>query len=288
MKKSIIIPVLTLLACACSKTADTAAPVIDTSGHTCFEVSIESLVFDGSSHDLTWAKGTSIGVFGSEQGNNEEYLLRSSDEDKSEAIFYGPLVKGDVFAYSPYREGMLMDGSGLPYHVPQTQSFADGASLAEHFISTCPRLFAAIDADSLLTFRSPAGIIDISFGFNEPIEILSISLSSSRAVSGRFNVDRNCIAYGTEESLNEIILDLSGQAVSSRTDAGLTHFHIIIPSGYYGNGELVLHVDDGKEGMTVILPEIEISRSEDGCISLSEIKVGASLPGFDKEDGYIE
>lgn len=273
--------------CCCSTKESEETP-IDTTGYTYFNVDLESLSTGNSDYEAVWTKGTGIGVFGSECGVNEKYNLRQADEDKRTALFYGPLVKGEVLAYTPYVENQMLSDGKLPLMLSQTQQHLPQIPLHEHFISYCNMALAVQDQSGVLSFRWPAGVLGVRFDFNEPISVSSIILESGKPISGHFLVDSNCRTYATDNSLNRIELAFDG-AVVSETAEGKVLFYFVMPADIYEAGDLSIEVTDGNEPIHIKLPEVEIYRAGCGIIPVTEVKVGASLlPGFEKEDGFLE
>ncbi len=289
MKKHIIYPMIALALCACSPAGKDNGEDIDTSGYTVFSVDIENLSLGGAAQGGVWEEGASIGVFGSEQGDNEQYFLRRDAAGLQAATFYGSVVKGKVSAYSPFAQGTVSHDGTLPCELSPVQEFDAASGKEEWFLRYNPRTFASADSEGTLHFRYPMGLMSVRFEFQEEIEITSFTLNCSRGISGRLDVNANGEVSASGLSHKYISLDLGDAGVSNKTEDGFTEFLLALPPGVYQSGELRLNVITGEDEMEVVLGETEIRRVEGAELPVTAISVGTSdLPGFEKEHGYLE
>ena len=289
-----IIPLLLAVSsvAACQKTVKDEGKDINLEGYTMFNVDIEAVDLDGgAASQAVWADGASIGIFGSESGSNACFNIKRSDAGLSAASFYGELVKGSqIAAYAPYENGLSRENGAIPLDLAAVQPFESDASVASHFISLCPRIFASLGKDKALHFAYPLGLLNVSITFDEAIEVQGMKLSSnSKGLSGRMGVLPSGETATTSVSRSEISLDFGGTAVSSKdADGGFTSFLFVLPPAEYAAGELSLEITTAEELIRVQLPAIEVKRVEGKDFVIANTEVGSGLPGFETQPGILE
>lgn len=286
MKKYIIPIVLCCLGACATELPDTGAD-IDTAGYTLFSVDIENLSLGGSSIPGSWNAGDCIGVFGSDAGGNVPYYLKRQPDGLQAAAFYGGLVKGRVLAYAPF-DGTVSTES-VSCQLEHVQQFQAGADKAGWFLQYNPRTFASLGEDGVLHFGYPMGLLCVRFEFVEPLSVQAISLKGKKGISGWMDVDWDAVVRPSALSHKEITLDLGGETVATRSGSAVTEFLFALPPAVYAAGELSVEVSALEEEMSLELREVEIKRVTAAEFPVTNVTVKSSdLPGYDKEEGYLE
>ena len=285
--KKYIIPIVLCCLCACTTELPDTGADIDTAGHTLFSVDIENLSLGGSSIPGSWNAGDRRGVFGSESGQNVPYYLKRQQDGLQAASFYGGLVKGKVLAYAPFDE--TVSAESVPCQLEHVQQFQAKANKAEWFLRYNPRTFAALGEDGVLHFGYPMGLLSIRFEFVEPLSVQAISLKGKNGISGWMEVDWNAAVRPTAISHKEITLDLGGETVPTRSGSAVTEFLFALPPAVYAAGDLSISVSALEEELSLDLRELEVKRVEGTDFPVTNVTVKSSdLPGYDKEEGYLE
>ncbi|HOE94362.1 MAG TPA: hypothetical protein PLU97_03060 [Candidatus Cryptobacteroides sp.] len=97
MRKLYTYAIMLLLICSagCTRYINDDGKDIDVGGYTVFDTNLESVeIFPGSNVAKTWEESSEIGVFGSDLGANEKYVLVKGSSGKTQAVAYGKVVKG--------------------------------------------------------------------------------------------------------------------------------------------------------------------------------------------------
>lgn len=291
MKKTLYILAAILAAAACNKVVDDGSD-IDIAGSTIFKVDTEQIdLIDGQSFRDTWAEGTSLGVFGDEEYANVPYVLKRDGIGKSEAFFYGPLVKGEkILAYCPYSTSAELENGMLPVTLAPVQHFDATASATDQFLLYSPNVVASADADNVMHFRYPFGIMAVQIQFDDAMLVSSMTLSSEAdGIAGRILVDADMSVHASSISGKSISLDID-TPVSTIDDGGhFTTFYFVLPPAKYPAKSLRLLVETATETMNLQLNELEVSRVAGMDFPICNVKVEASdIPGFTPADGYLE
>lgn len=264
---------------------------IDLSGHTIFKVDMEEIFFGGLPEDRVWQEGDMIGVFGSEQGENEGFYLKTSSEGETIAEFYGPLVKGNTIrAYFPYDRTLKGGVNGIPCSLSPVQGY-DPLKNSVEFFKDCSRMaFAVLDETGEFHFRYPFGILEINMALDEPVAMTGASLSGKNPVSGVFEINEQGLPVPTDVSQNVITLDFGGAVVPSDDSGVPAILRFVLPPAYYFAGDLSLEVNvqDGQD-FIVLLEDVAVERVDCSDFTVSSTTVTLSdIPGLEVEDGYLE
>ncbi|MBO4446979.1 MAG: hypothetical protein J5764_02505 [Bacteroidales bacterium] len=291
MKKilTITIALAALLAPSCRKVDDGSD--IDKSGFTVFRADTEELEIEsGVKVSDTWADGDMLGVFGSESGVNEAYVLKRSGVGKAEAAFYGPLVKGGkVTAYFPYADDVALQDGLVPFWLNPVQTYDAESGAAEFFKRYCNLCVASTADDATLHFRYPLGMLEIQIRFDETVSVSGMSVSSDSGIAGRLLAAGDGSSSESAISAHTVSLDFGGVPVQSRTADGFAAFRFVLRPGVYPAKSLVLNITALDEEITVRLGETVVERVKGNNFNVTTVVVGTSdIPGFNKEDGYLE
>lgn len=264
---------------------------IDLSGYTTFKVDMEEISFGSLPEDRVWQEGDMIGVFGSEQGENEGFYLKTSSEGETIAEFYGPLIKGNTIrAYFPY-DGTLKDGvNGIPCNLSPVQAYDPQKNSVEFFKDCSQMAFSILDETGKFYFRYPFGILEIHMALDTPVYMTGATLSGKNPVSGVFEINEQGLPVPTDVSQNVITLDFDGAVVPSDDSGVPAVLRFVLPPAFYFAGELSLEVNvrDGHD-FIVQLEDVTVERVDCSDFTVASITVGLSdIPGLEVEDGYLE
>lgn len=264
---------------------------IDLSGYTTFKVDMEEISFGSLPEDRVWQEGDMIGVFGSEQGENEGFYLKTSSEGETIAEFYGPLVKGNLIrAYFPYDKGLKAGVDGIPCTLSPVQAYEPQKNSVDFFTDCSGTAFAVLDGTGEFHFRYPFGILEITMALDTPVDMTGASLSGKSPVSGMFEIDEQGTPVPTDVSQNVITLDFDGAVVPSEDSGEPAVLRFVLPPAYYFAGDLSLEVNvqDGQD-FIVLLEDVAVERVDCSDFTVSTTTVTLSdIPGLEVENGYLE
>jgi len=283
-----------LLICAagCTRYIDDDGKDINVDGYTVFNTNLESVeIFPGSNVAKTWEESSEIGVFGSELGTNEKYVLVKGSSGKTQAVAYGTVVKGEsVQAYFPYDATVVRHANGgITCELPRIQAYEPDVGLIEHYLNYCPKAYASLADDGALKFSYPMGVMKVSFDFDEILNITSIALRSSGKLSGRLSITKDGSILTSEVSSSDIQLDLGGNAIPTKIGGALTPFFFVLPPGTYSDVNLTIEVIAQEETFEVGLFNLSVPRINGKDFKVVSVEVTAlSLPSFDVVNGYHE
>ncbi len=282
MKKISYIFLAVLCSGACTRYVRLEPEPVDTGCMTTVVSNIESLLLGD---DLrVWPSGAYIGVYGSEKGNNEKYVLRKADEGLNVAEFYGPNVKGDVIsAYFPYDASYGGSADSMPVNLPVEQNHDSANSAGEQFLACCPAAYAFL-SEGTMDFRYPFGMMKVCVALDETLYIDSISLTSAEgkiAGLGRIMPERGLVMG--ESSSAGVRLRCGGTA--SRNGTEVTEFHIVAAPGMYPLLTLTIDARDEEFPIVCVLRDVEIPRISAVDFRLASVVVrGDALSGFESRD----
>lgn len=287
MKRLICILIFASCCVACSDDGDTCEPVIE--GHSIFRADVETLTFlGGSDFEHIWLKGENIGVYGSLQGENNEFILKRDYYDRTgEAEFYGPKVKGDVImAYWPYDAAAEARIGAFPMTVSSEQVRCENPY--EQFLETS-RLFARYDmyGDGKLHFEYPLGAIAVEIDYAVTVKKVILS-SETRKLSGRGYVDENMTFAIASNGSNSITLDCGDGIVS--TPEAKERFHIMLPAGEYAERELTLTIEavPASDSFSYKMKPITVGRVSVAENNIVSVRIGSDLPDFGFEPNPLD
>lgn len=261
---------------ACTKTVPAPKPDITSEGLSVVSADIETLLLGGE-QARHWKDGDAIGLFGSEAGNNEKYLLRKADANLSSATFYGPLVKGKtISAYYPYEPAFSGSATEMSATLESVQVYKEEAGAVEQFLNYCPRAYAFLRNDRL-KFNYPFGVLAVKISLDEILTVHSLSLNSPlSSLSGLavIHPDGATMAPGTPQ---EVKLLCNG-GVTSRDEGGnVREFFIITVPGTYEDLKLSLEVE-GEPAILCELGSITIPRIDTAGFALASVTLKSGGP----------
>lgn len=291
MKKFLyIFSIVILAAAACDK------PVVDDdfdiSGNTVFTVDTEQIdILSGESFRDIWPEGSRIGVFGEEGYSNIAYVLKRDGIDKSEATFYGPVVRGRrILAYSPYTPSKELEEGMLPVTLPTVQPYDAANDATAQFLACSPEAVACAEGDNVLHFRYPFGIMAVQLQFDELMKVSSLTLSSQEGgIAGRLLVNADMAVKASSISATSISVTPDTPVDSFDADGRFTTFYFVLPPAEYPAKSLALTVVTETETMNISMKAIEVKRVDGVDFPVCNVAVqGSDLPGFKPVDGYLE
>lgn len=290
MRRSILYTAICALPLLSCEMKDRGAD-IDLSGHTIFKVDMEEISFRDLSEDRVWHEGDMIGVFGSEQGDNAGFYLKTSSEGETIAEFYGPQVKGDLIrAYFPYDQNLRAGVNGIPCRLSPVQTYNPQINSIEFFKECSQMAFAVLDDAGEFHFRYPFGILEINMALDTPVAMTGAILSSKNPVAGVFEINEQGLSVPTDVAQNFITLDFNGAVVMSGDSGVPAVLRFVLPPAFYLAGELTLevNVEDGQD-FIVQLDDVAVERVDCSDFTVATTTVGISdVPGLEVEDGYLE
>ena len=294
MRKLYTYAIMLLLICSagCTRYINDDGKDIDVGGYTVFDTNLESVeIFPGSNVAKTWEESSEIGVFGSDLGANEKYVLVKGSSGKTQAVAYGKVVEGEtVQAYFPYDAAVSRQADGgITCELPRIQAYEPDVELIEHYLNYCPKAYASLSDDGALKFSYPMGVMKVSFDFDEILNITSIALRSSGKLSGRLSITEDGSINTSEVSSSDIQLDLGGNAIPTKTGGALTPFFFVLPPGTYSDVNLTIEVISLEETFEVALFDLSVPRINGKDFRVASVEVTSStLPSFDVVNGYHE
>ena len=269
-------------------------------GYTLFRASTEALLpgtGDGDPFERIWSQGDCIGLFASEQGNNECYTLKRAGYGSADAEFYGPQVIGErIAAYYPYEAALEGEAGAIPLALAPMQRYEAGCSAAERFLICCPRTFAGVDAAGRLSFGYPLGMLAVQIRFEDPVTVTGMTLTSrSRRLAGAGTVDEALALTMSDAASPSIELDCGAGVVSESRGAAddeirHTSYCFVLPPATYAARDLSLEIRTLEQpAISCTLRELDVRRVSalDCTIATAVVSAGPG-GGFDVETGYLE
>ena len=260
-------------------------------GHTTIVCAIESLLLDSS--ERVWPEDARIGVYGSEQGDNEPYYLRKADSDLKEGEFYGPQVCGEkITAYYPYSVSYFGSAEAFPVSLNPVQEHQDGDAVSS-FLRHCPRAFAFIK-DDVLRFEYPFGLVRFRVELVEKVEINKIVLSAlSEPVAGSGKITSGGLIMENDSPVRAVLE--CGNASSQSADGNFVDFYLTVVPGVYQEITASFYLDGESQPLYCTASGFEVPRISAEDFVVASVIVKSSGPEgfisekveFDKEEDLL-
>ena len=198
-------PLIALLSISCGNNRETDLPDVSQKGTTVIQADIESLLL--GTETRVWPEGAYVGVFGSESGINEKYVLKRSDKGLASAEFYGPEVSGEtIAAYFPWSETYTGRAEAMPAHLPAEQDYAE-ASAISIFQNYCPTAYSSM-RDGRMKFFYPFGMLRVRVELFDCLKVQRISFTSADSpVAGKGVILPDGTLKMEGGGVNSVILD---------------------------------------------------------------------------------
>lgn len=285
MRKLHYMLILTMAAVisGCTEKKDMEFAPVDNSGYTLIEADLQTLL--GSEQRL-WPADASIGVYGSEKGENECYTIKNAGAGLKSASFYGPLVKGDIVAYYPYSSSYRGKIDAMPVALESEQVY--GADPIAHFLNYTPMAFGYMQGGKL-DFVYPNGLLKVTVETFDVLTVKKVTVSSPSArLAGTGVLQSGGVLNLTGSSDSLVSLDC-GEGVLSRNGEKFTDFYIVLLPGTYDGLTLSVEIES-EEPLVRVLPEFEVKRmnAEGMSITSAIIKPSSGPDGFTDNDVQFE
>ena len=264
----------------CTVTKDKEYGPVDESGYTLVQADVESLLFGDDQR--VWPEGAAIGVYGSEMGDNEPFVIKYAGEGLKTAGFYGPMVKGTLLAYFPYSESYVGDASAMPYSIESEQVYVSDP--VEMFENYTPMAFAGM-TDGKLKFSYPNGLLKVTVESRSAVTVKQVRITSAESkLSGLGVFHADSRVSMTESSQNYVELDCGDGVSATAADGTLNGFYLVLAPGTYDDLQLSVTLEGADAPFACAIPEVEIKKIS--ATDFSMVTVGFrpkdELAGFEE------
>ena len=192
-------------------------------------------------NQVLWVEKDKIGIFGDKRSNNVPFTLQSADGTSAE--FNGELKSGEkpFFAYYPYQENAMLDGSSLTIHLPAEYVYTGN--------SNAPMLGGS-DGKDRLSFRHLCGLMKVTVT-NIPDNSTQFIVTSEgdnpksiagTAVIGNIQNENAILSIKEDEHQSTSIT----YALRSVDDKSAVTFYIPLPVGEYEKLTVALKGENDK------------------------------------------
>lgn len=248
-------------------------------GYTLFKANFEDIDLAGEKSSYVWKMEKGIGVFGSESGVNEKYVLKKACEGKAEGEFYGSRVSGDgIMAYYPYDEKFTLHDGYMTYTLPDRQIYSSDDTILGQFDKYAGYAYAFKDLENGLKFRYASGLLSIMMDLSETVTLTHILLScSTKNLAGVGKLAEDMSLSFAAGGLNKVEVEFSDEALSKRNDT-MTAFPVVLPAGTYHELTLVVKTAERNDIM-VTLDSLDIVRVTADDFIVTEVVVGTDPLG---------
>ena len=275
---SIILICSSLLFAGCNPEGNSQLPDVSQEGTTVVKADIESLLLGQETR--VWPEGAYIGVFGSEKGVNEKYVLKRADKGLASADFYGPEVVGKaIAAYYPWSETFTGRAGAMPVDLTPNQDYADTAALVI-FQQYCPTAYANMQ-DGGMKFFYPFGMLRVRVELFDILKVQRITFTSGDvAVAGKGVILSDGSIKMEGAGVKTVQLDC-GEGIESFRDEAFTDFYMTLLPGKYADAVLVIYAV-GEDPVVCTLNGITVPRIDASDYKLASVTVKSGEP-----DGFI-
>ena len=221
-----------------------------------FQADLESLLFGADQR--VWPQGAAIGVYGSESGENEPFVIKVAGEGFKTAGFYGPVVRGIIAAYFPYDESYVADASTMPYTLQTRQAYhSDPVKMFQEYT---PMAFAAMEGGRL-KFSYPNGLLKVTVKSQSTVTVKQVRVTSADSkLSGLGVFHADSRVSMTESSQNYVELDCGDGVSATATDGTLNGFYLVLAPGTYDDLQLSVTLEGADAPFACAIPEVEIKK----------------------------
>ncbi len=280
MKKyrNIFILIAASVIAGCTETRDMEFDPIDTSVYTL--VNADFKTFSDELHQ--WEADEAIGIFGSESGNNERYVIKEAGIGHTQASFYGPMVKGEIAGYWPYDHSYVAKADAMPFSLVNQQAYhEDAAKMLEDYSE---KAFAYMTEGKKMEFYYPNSVLTLAFDFPEAVTVKGLRVESATSgLAGLGTVGSDGKVAAAESASRSVELSFE-QLLLSETEEGLTEYSLIMMAGFYEDLKVVLEIVEDDMPIVWNLPKLELKR-----ISVSDFKAETvMLKPSAGPDGFVE
>ena len=275
-KKIFWCPFIVLLCISCGDDRE-ALPDVSQKGTTVIQADIESLLLGDETR--VWPEGAYVGVFGSESGINEKYVLKRSDKGLASAEFYGPEVSGKtIAAYFPWSETYTGRAEAMPAQLPAGQDYAEASAL-EIFQTYSPTAYSCM-RDGEMKFFYPFGMLRVRVELFDCLKVQRISFTSAGSpVAGKGVILPDGSLKMEGGGVNSVVLDC-GEGIDSIREDGFSDFYLTLIPGSYSDAVLVIYAA-GEDPIVCTLKGFTVPRIDASDYKLASVTVKSGDPqGF--------
>ena len=266
-----------LLCISCGNNREADLPDVSQKGTTVIKADIESLLL--GTETRVWPEGAYVGVFGSESGINEKYVLKRSDKGLASAEFYGPEVSGEtIAAYFPWSETYTGRAEAMPAQLPAEQDYAEAPAIAI-FQNYCPTAYSCM-RDGGMKFFYPFGMLRVRVELFDCLKVQRISFTSADSpVAGKGVILPDGSLKMEGGGVNSVVLDC-GEGIDSIREDGFSEFYITLIPGNYPEAVLVIYAA-GEDPVVCTLRGLTVPRIDASTYKLASVTVKSGDPqGF--------
>lgn len=266
-----------LLATGCEPESRESLPDVTQNGTTVIRADIESLLL--GQDNRVWPEGAYVGVFGSESGTNEKYVLKQAGEGLASAEFYGPLVSGEtIAAYYPWSDTFTGRAEAMPANLLPDQDYADTSAVAI-FQQYCPAAYSCMK-DRRMKFFYPFGMLRVTVELYDCLKVQRITFTAAgSAVAGKGVIlpDGSLRMEGGGAGTATL---RCGNGIETIRGEAFTPFYMTLLPGVYPEANLVIYAE-GEDPIVCRLDGISIPRIDASEFKLASVGVKAGGPeGF--------
>lgn len=262
-----------------------ACTQLENAGYDSLERTVFSAVVENGPD---WQEGDMLGLYGSEKGTNERYVVTKASTGKSDtAEIYGPVVRGSRFmAYFPY-DPEYVGGSAdaLPMMLASSQKY--DADMMTQYWNHVPMAAGSLGEDGVFHLVYPLGIFSVEIELDKQWTVESMTLESkTKPLSGEVYIKEGGEIAVTYASSKSVDLDC-GECGVSIAEA---KYYFIVPPGIYPSKDLVLYVQTIEDGQKTIplAEDVVVRRLETTDYKVQSVVLHTSdIPGFTEQDGTI-
>ena len=288
MRRSVYMLILAMFAVVsgCTKvtTVEKEFGPVDNSGYTLLSADLETLLIEDEAR--VWPEDAYIGVYGSEQGENERYTIKDQGAGLASAVFYGPVVKGKIAAYYPYDPSYIGNAEGMPVVLDSEQEYDEESDVLTQFMKYTPRAFGYMQDDKL-GFIYPNGILHVNIKTYEVLTIKGITISSASSKLAGLGVVRNDgMTEMTESAAQKVSLDCSAGVLSKVGDS-YADFYLVVVPGTYEDLEISIELE-GEAPLVRMMPPVEVRRVSADDFAITSVTIKTSGGPADFTDTPVE
>lgn len=241
---------------SCKKNNNAPLPDVTQEGITLITADLESVF---GTEEL-WQKGSYLGLFGSEKGTNEKFILKNAGVDKASAEFYGPEVKGNrIMAYFPYNPSFAGGADTMPVNLEPDQLYVEGADSLAQFLRYSDVSYGYMQQNKL-KFVHTFGMMKVQVALDGVYTVYGITVGTGeQPVAGLGAFFPDGTMQMAPSSAKSVTLDC-GDGVSSRDSEGkVRDFYFVLAPGLYSKLVITIYLKD-EDPVVCELNNLEIKR----------------------------
>ncbi len=281
---------LALVSCV-ERIPEKEMPNVDNGAITMVKATVEPLTLKGATGvgNYVWNEAHTIGIYGTNAGENECYIPVKSTVGDNEAYFFGNVVGGDLTIYMPYvSEGnkAALDGRVI---VPAEQKFY--ANEFDHLMYNST--FLAEGKSDNVTFDYHAGLVKVELHYD--IQNVTEVLVTVGNVTADGGYDDYCVGdIATDNYAEEFIVNGKNQVAikgfpegtNSTLDNPLVVWVAMAPGTYENFVVSIAYGENGEISSPVKGPFIvEKCAITENAVVAKKVELDNGIGGFEGENG---